>query len=40
MRYIDMRLLMENTAMPEHEAYLLEQFELFISLLKGEIELE
>ena len=38
MRYIDMRLLMENTAMPEHEAYLLEQFELFISLLKGEYE--
>lgn len=36
MRYIGMDLLVENSAMPEHEAYLLEQLEFFISLFKGE----
>ena len=38
--YIDMKLLKTNTSMPEHEAYLLEQLEFFISLLKGEVEVE
>jgi hypothetical protein len=36
MGYIGMRVLIENSSMPEHEAYLLEQLEFFISLFKGE----
>ena len=36
MGHIDMRLLRINSFLPEHEAYLLEQLEFFISLFKGE----